>query len=459
MAKTRTRYLCSDCGAESASWLGRCPACGEYGTMKELNRVLGRKASSSLDGVQRSGEGVRALSEISRNESERRSSGISELDRILGGGFVPGSVILVGGDPGIGKSTLLMQTAQAMAEEWDQPVLYVSGEESPGQVRIRAERLQALHGKLLFLASTDLAEASQAAREHKPSLMIMDSVQTLTDPDHEGVSGAASQLRQVTSKLSALAKEEGFPLVLIGHVTKDGQIAGPRVLEHMVDAVLYFEGETRGTGRILRTVKNRFGASHEVALFEMRNNGLEAILDPSSLLGGSREGAVGSAVAVTWTGSRPLAVEIQALVSATRYGTPARVVQGLDSRRVSLLVAVLEKCSGMQLGGSDIFVSVAGGLKLDDPALDAALIAALASSFTSRSLPSSAVFLGETGLRGDLRPVSQVNERCREAERLGFSSVFAASAGQDLPAGVQGLSDVPALLRAAGVLQEDAAGR
>ncbi|MBC8366763.1 DNA repair protein RadA [bacterium] len=446
MAKTKTRYLCKECGSESAAWMGKCPSCGAWDSLTELNRVIGKQGARALDGVKRRGMDPVPLSEVPAESATRGSSGVDELDRVLGGGFVPGSVVLVGGDPGIGKSTLLLQVASALAARGE-TVLYVSGEESPGQVRLRAERLDALEAKILFLASTDLDELREASLNLKPALVIVDSVQTMADTAQEGAPGGVSQLRHVTARLSALAKDRGFPLVLIGHVTKDGQIAGPRMLEHMVDAVLYFEGEERGAGRILRSVKNRFGSTNEVALFEMTGKGLEALSDPSGFLGGRHlQGEVGSAVTVTWTGTRPLAVEVQALVSSPRYGTPARVVQGVDPKRVSLLVAVLEKSTGMQLGGSDIFVSVAGGLKLDDPATDAALLAALASSFTGKPVPEATVFLGEVGLRGNLRPGSQVADRCREAERLGFKRAVVAAEAGDLPPLARRVDGVVALV-------------
>jgi DNA repair protein RadA/Sms len=426
--------------------MGKCPSCGAWDSLTELARVIGKQATRSLDGVARRGMDAIPLTEVSAESSLRKPSGEDELDRVLGGGFVPGSVVLVGGDPGIGKSTLLLQVASALAAKGE-TVLYVSGEESPGQVRLRAERLDAIEEKIFFLASTDLDELRTEALKLEPSLVIVDSVQTMADPAQEGAAGGVSQLRHVTARLSALAKDRGFPLVLIGHVTKDGQIAGPRILEHMVDAVLYFEGDERGAGRILRSVKNRFGSTNEVALFEMTGKGLEALSDPSGFLGGRHlEGELGSAVTITWTGTRPLAVEVQALVSSTRYGTPARVVQGVDSRRVSLLVAVVEKSTGMQLGGSDIFVSVAGGMKLDDPATDAAILVALASSFTGQPVPEATVFIGEVGLRGNLRPGSQLPDRCREAERLGFRRAVVASEAGDLPALAHRIASVKDLI-------------
>lgn len=463
MAKSKTRYLCRECGNESATWMGRCPSCGAWDSLTELARVIGKdgvraaNARAALDGVERGGLDPVPLADIPADATERLPSGLGELDRVLGGGFVPGSVVLVGGDPGIGKSTLLLQVALTLAEADRPDVLYVSGEESPGQVRLRAERLGAAHDKILFLASTLLDEVIEAAGKVEPSLLIVDSVQTLADSGQEGVSGGAAQLRHVTSRLSAMAKSAGFPLVLIGHVTKDGQIAGPRVLEHMVDAVLYFEGEDKGAGRILRSVKNRFGSTNEVALFEMTGRGLEPISDPSRFLGGRHlKGEVGSAVTVTWTGARPLAVELQALVSSPRYGTPSRVTQGLDPRRVSLVVAVLEKATGMQLGGSDIFVSVAGGMKLEDPAADAALLVALASSYTGHGAPDATIFLGELGLRGDLRPAVQVAERCREAQRLGFERILSPSGQErERPEGLESCADVSALLAAAGLLASE----
>jgi DNA repair protein RadA/Sms len=461
MAKKNTRFLCKECGAESATWLGRCPHCGAWDSLTELARVIGKEAAArGPRPAAASAIGAaaipRPLAELPLDASRRLGSGLAELDRVLGGGFVPGSVVLVGGDPGIGKSTLLLQAAQAMAGVSRQPVLYVSGEESPGQVRLRAERLGALAPALYFLAATELAPVLAAVEQLAPALVVLDSVQTLGDADIEAATGSVTQVRHVTQVLSRAAKERGFPLVLIGHVTKEGQIAGPRLLEHMVDAVFYFEGEEAGLGRILRAVKNRFGPTHEIALFEMTSAGLIAVEDPAGFLGGRHlKGELGSAVTVTFTGTRPLAVELQTLVSAPRYGTPARVVQGVDPRRVSLLVAVLERSAGLELGGSDLFVSVAGGLRLDDPATDAALLLALASGYAGRPLPDATLVLGEVGLRGNLRPGSHLEERCHEALRLGFERVLVAATatlGKDLPAGaVQPVTDVPVLLAACGL--------
>ena len=461
MAKKNTRYLCKECGNESATWLGRCPQCGEWDSLAELARVIGKaaaKAPSAAAPVRALGveSMARPLAEVPLDAARRKPSGLAELDRVLGGGFVPGSVILVGGDPGIGKSTLLLQAAQAVAAAGEQPVLYVSGEESPGQVRLRAERLGTLAENLFFLGVAELAPVLGAIDTLNPGLVILDSVQTVGDAELETATGSVSQVRQVTQILSRVAKTRGFPLVLIGHVTKDGQIAGPRLLEHMVDAVFYFEGEDAGLGRILRSVKNRFGPTHELALFEMTGAGLLPVEDPAGFLGGRHlKGELGSAVTVTYSGTRPLAVEVQTLVSAPRYGTPARVVQGVDPKRVSLLVAVLEKSVGLELGGSDLFVSVAGGLRLDDPATDAALLAALVSAHTGQALPDATIALGEVGLRGNLRAGSHLEERCHEAIRLGFERILVAGTAKlptGLPAGVfQALDDVPALLEVCGM--------
>jgi DNA repair protein RadA/Sms len=473
MAKKNTRYLCKECGNESASWLGRCPQCGEWDSLTELSRVIGAAATKQT-ARSATGWGVGGnsqaeatpLAELPLDASRRQPSGLDELDRVLGGGFVPGSVVLVGGDPGIGKSTLLLQAAQAVAATAGKPVLYVSGEESPGQVRLRAERLGALAEGIFFLGVTELAPVMAAIDKLRPGLVILDSVQTVGDPELDSATGSVSQIRHVTQTLSRAAKGADFSVVLIGHVTKDGQIAGPRLLEHMVDAVFYFEGEEAGLGRILRAVKNRFGPTHELALFEMTGKGLLPVEDPAGFLGGRHlKGELGAAVTVTYSGSRPLAVELQTLVSAPRYGTPARVVQGVDPKRVSLLVAVMEKSVGLELGGSDLFVSVAGGLRLDDPATDAALLVALASAYTGQALPDATLALGEVGLRGNLRPGSHLEERCREALRLGFERVLVAPAAK-LPAGLpsgflQPVADVGELLQACGIGRSSgkAAGR
>ncbi|MCP4547203.1 MAG: DNA repair protein RadA [bacterium] len=464
MAKKTTRYMCKECGAESSSWLGRCPQCGAWDSLTELARVIGAKAAAGkVGGSAAAAVGVRVeaqpLADVPAECATRMASGMDELDRVLGGGFVPGSVILVGGDPGIGKSTLLLQAAHLLADldEKQGKVLYVSGEESPGQVRMRAERLDSLHPELYFLGTTELADVRQAIEQLNPRMVVLDSVQTIGNPELDTAMGSVAQVRHVTQALTRVAKERGFPLILIGHVTKEGQIAGPRMLEHMVDAVFYFEGEESGPGRILRSVKNRFGPTHEVALFEMSGRGLLPVTDPAGFLGGRHlKGEMGAAVTITFTGTRPLAVELQTLVSAPRYGTPARVVQGVDPKRVSLLLAVLEKSAGLELGGCDLFVQVAGGLKLDDPATDAALLTALASAHTGRPLKDATLFLGEVGLRGNLRPGSNLEERCFEAARLGFQSVIAPPVNggfKSLPAGlVREVPDVRALLELSGAL-------
>ena len=466
MAKKNTRYLCKECGAEAASWLGRCPHCGEWDSFTELARVIGKQAAAERPGAVVSlGDDAQArpLADLPAESARRSPSGLPELDRVLGGGFVPGAVILVGGDPGIGKSTLLLQAANALAADTGKAVLYVSGEESPGQVRLRAERLGTLAPTLYFLGTTTLASVLAAIAKLDPRLVILDSVQTIGDTDIDAAPGSVTQVRRVTQVLSRVSKTTDTPLVLIGHVTKDGQIAGPRLLEHMVDAVFYFEGEEAGLGRILRSVKNRFGPTHEVALFEMTGKGLIAITDPAGFLGGRHlKGEIGSAVTITYTGSRPLAVELQSLVSAPRYGTPARVVQGVDPKRVSLLVAVLEKQAGLELGGGDLFVSVAGGLKLDDPMTDAALLMALASAATGRALPDATLCLGELGLRGDLRAGSHMEERCLEAQRLGFERLILPESKQKLNGlkalEIQRVAKVTELLSLCGIGRSRGAG-
>ncbi|QIA28076.1 DNA repair protein RadA [Thermaerobacter sp. PB12/4term] len=428
---SRTVFTCQACGHASPKWLGRCPDCGAWNTFVEERAAAparggGRRSGHSLAGVLAAAtEPVEpiALHQVDAGRQPRLPTGMAELDRVLGGGFVPGSVVLVGGDPGVGKSTLLLQVSQHLAARGS-PVLYVTGEESAAQVRLRAERLGALAPDLAVLPTTDALQAAEAIGRYQPALAVIDSIQTLAHPDVASAPGSVSQVRESVALLMAVTKRLPVVLVLVGHVTRAGTIAGPRVVEHMVDAVLYFESPAHHAYRLLRAIKNRFGATHEIALFEMQDRGLAEVANPSARLLSERpRGAAGSAVVAAVEGTRPLLVEIQALVAPAPYGNPRRVATGLDLGRAALVLAVLDKRAGLHLGGCDVYLKVAGGLRVDEPALDLALAVALASSHRDRPADPEAVVIGELGLAGEVRSVQRVDERVREAQRLGFRRV------------------------------------
>jgi DNA repair protein RadA/Sms len=421
-AAPRTVFLCSACGNESPKWFGRCPHCGEWNTAVEETARPGAAATASRGYA--SGSAPARLSEIEGSAEDRRKSGIGELDRVLGGGLVPGSLVLIGGDPGIGKSTLALQLAVALSSQ-DRSVLYVSGEESARQAKMRAERI-ALRGgaeHLWLQSEVDLdAILAEVGRLH-PSLLVVDSIQTLSNAALPAAPGSVAQVRECGLRLLRLAKERALPIVLIGHVTKDGSVAGPRTLEHMVDVVLYLEGDSHHEYRILSAAKNRFGSTNEIGVFEMRGDGLAEVENPSERLLRDRGRSVpGSAVVASIEGTRPLLVEVQALVAPTHFANPQRTAQGVDVRRLAVVIAVLEKRAGLSLAGSDVFVNVAGGIRLEEPAADLGLALALASSFRDLPLPPDLVAIGEVGLGGELRPVSQIARRLEEAMRLGFRS-------------------------------------
>lgn len=424
MARNKSSYVCQSCGAASTLWAGRCDSCGEWNTIVEekVNSGVGAGPKSAIS----SGRPIALTSLAGKIEDAQRIvTGISELDRVTGGGFVVGSAILVGGDPGIGKSTLLLQAAAALADT-GKNVIYVSGEEAIAQVQLRAQRL-GLADSPVQLASETHVETILATLEHadKPDLVIIDSVQTMWTERVDSAPGTVTQVRTSAQAMTRFAKKSGAAVVLVGHVTKDGQIAGPRVVEHMVDAVLYFEGDSSHTFRILRGVKNRYGATDEIGVFEMTQAGLSEVANPSALFLDQRdEGAAGSAVLAGIEGTRPILVEIQALVSPSPLGTPRRAVVGWDSSRLSMIVAVLETRCGVRLGANDIYLNVAGGLKINEPAADLAVAAALISSLTGVPLPKDAVYFGEISLSGGIRPVVHASQRIREAAKLGFSSAF-----------------------------------
>ena len=437
--KQKTVFACGECGHASPKWLGQCPACKRWNTLnEELPPPEERGAPRVFGGVARAARPV-PLHEVEASEDARLRTGIGELDRVLGGGVVPGSLVLLGGDPGIGKSTLLLTALERLAAVVaGRPILYVTGEESARQVKLRADRLGVTAAALHLFPETDAGKVLHAAEQLRPAVLAIDSIQTQYLPELQSAPGTVTQIRETTARFMAFAKITDTPTFLVGHVTKDGAIAGPRVLEHMVDTVLYFEGGGAHPYRILRAHKNRYGSASEIGVFEMKSEGLVEVQNPSALFLSERpEGAPGSAVAAALSGSRTLLVEVQALVSPATFGTPRRTALGVDSNRVALLAAVLEKKAGIDILGCDLFVNVAGGLTLDDPAADLATVAALASSFRNRALDGRTLVLGEVGLAGEVRAVAQADARLAEAARLGFTRAL-------VPAGNARHAEVPA---------------
>lgn len=417
MKAERSVFTCGECGEVSIKWLGRCPACGSYGTMQEEKKKAVEKGRTS-----RAGAEPMQMRQIGE-EPERLLVGIEELDRVLGGGAVPGSLVLLGGEPGIGKSTLLLQAGSGLTHRGVK-VLLVSGEESAAQIGTRARRTGALSPDLFLLCETDVEVVIDTARDLAPQVVVVDSIQTMRCPDVDSSPGNVTQLREGVFRLQSLAKEIDAVVFLVGHVTKEGVLAGPRLVEHMVDCVLYFEGERFGNLRILRSVKNRFGSASELGIFEMTDAGLREVKDPSHLFLGAREEPVsGTAAAVIMEGRRPLVVEVQALVIPSKLPTPKRVSSGMDQRRLAINVAVLERKAGVKLSDRDVYVGVSGGLKVAEPALDLGVCMAIASSRLDKTLPPDTVFLGEVSLTGEVRPISRMGERAKEAARLGFSSL------------------------------------
>ncbi len=417
MAKIGSIFECQSCGYSSAKWLGRCPDCGGWNTFVEERKQVG--VPKSTPGA-RASSGALRLSEIPQGDAPRIATRDEEFDRVLGGGIVPGSLVLLGGEPGIGKSTLLLQVAQNL-QEAGRKVLYISGEESPQQIKLRAERLGKTGDNIYLLAESNLESMLEVVDETRPTDLIVDSVQTAFSADLDSAPGSISQVRHVATAFLNLAKTAGIPVFLIGHVTKEGTIAGPKALEHIVDAVLYFEGERHHNHRIVRAVKNRFGAANEVAIFEMTSRGLLPVRNPSVLFLQERDNpAPGSAILCAMEGTRPIMVEVQALVVASQYGTARRTSTGVDFNRIAVLVAMMEKRLGVPMTGCDIYVNAAGGLEIDEPASDLAIFSAILSSFRNRALARDAVLLGELGLSGEVRSVSQVHIRLREAAAMGF---------------------------------------
>jgi len=420
--QSNTVFLCQNCGYESRKWLGKCPECGEWNSLVE-ERVVKPKKGAGRDGFRLREVKAVAYDEIESQDDTRISSGVTEFDRVLGGGIVPGTLVLLGGDPGIGKSTLLLQVAEKLSTS-GATVLYISGEESERQIKLRGERLGVKAANLLLLPETNLENIQREIERLKPAAVIVDSIQTTFSTEIESAPGSISQIREVAAQFLLLAKQRGVPVFLIGHVTKEGSIAGPRALEHIVDTVLYFEGERHHNHRIVRATKNRFGAANEVGVFEMTNSGLKPVANPSQMFLAERPAdAPGSVVTACMEGTRPVLVEIQALVSTSKYGTGKRMTQGVDQNRVSLMIAMLEKRAGMQLLGDDVFVNLAGGLEVDEPAVDLGLVTAIASSFRNQPIDAHTAVFGEVGLTGEVRGATQASVRAREAQALGFNRI------------------------------------
>lgn len=416
--KTKTVFVCSGCGYESAKWLGKCPACNEWNTFYE------EKMMKSSD---RGGKGTTRstpvapmqLNQVEGKESVRIHTGLGELDRVLGGGLVKGSLTLIGGEPGIGKSTLILQICNTIQGEGK--VLYVSGEESAEQVKLRADRLGIRNESILFLGETDIDRIQEAILSIQPKLVIIDSIQTMYSEEITSAAGTVSQVREITSRIMRICKSNAITTIIIGHVTKDGNIAGPRVLEHMVDTVLYLEGERYFSYRILRGVKNRFGSTNEIGMFEMQQEGMVEILNPSSILiSDTEENPAGSVIVPSIEGTRPLLIEIQALTTPSIFGIPRRTANGVDYNRVTLLMAVLEKKCGLSLGSQDAYVNVVSGIRINEPAVDLGILTAVASSYKNVPIPKDTIVVGEVGLTGEIRSVNLIEKRLKEAEKLGF---------------------------------------
>jgi len=444
MKKGGTIFFCQSCGYESAKWSGQCPACREWNTFAE--EPAAPKPKGAPAGRRRTGERKSpvSLEYIESKNQDRISTGMGELDQVLGGGIVPGSLVLVGGDPGIGKSTLLLQVCRNLAERLS-GILYISGEESLQQIKLRASRIGTFQNSLRLLCETNLADIEAVVLQEGPQVVIIDSIQTMYQEEISSAPGSVSQVREATGVLMRLAKEKNITIFIVGHVTKEGTVAGPRVLEHMVDTVLYFEGDRHASYRILRGVKNRFGSTNEIGVFEMLNTGLREVPNPSEyMLSGKPEGASGSVVVCTMEGTRPMLLEVQALVCRTNFGLPRRTAAGIDYNRVSLLMAVLEKRLNLPLSGFDAYVNVAGGIRLNEPAMDLALVLAVISSYKDIPVPEKTIVFGEVGLSGEVRAVSMAQQRVQEAKRLGFSRVILPKSSMEQVKNIRGIELVGA---------------
>ena len=428
MAKTKTVFFCTDCGTETPKWMGRCPGCGAFNTMQEH---IEKPVSSGMGKVTSvSTRKPRPISQVDSGDESRFYTGMGELDRVLGGGAVTGSLVLVGGAPGIGKSTLLLQICDQLCQE--RRVLYISGEESERQIKMRAERLGVTPQELLILSETRLSDIVDSVEEAKPDILIVDSIQTLYNEENESAPGSVSQVKDCTMTMMQLSKQQGITVFVVGHINKDGNIAGPKVLEHMVDCVLYFEGDPNSSYRLLRAAKNRFGSTNEIGVFEMGDSGLIEVPNPSQmLLEGRPEGASGTCVACVMEGTRPILAEVQALVSKTSFNVPRRTADGFDFNRSALLLAVAEKRAGMKLSMFDAYINVIGGLRLDEPGADLPVVLSVASSYRDTVIADDLVAIGEVGLTGEIRSVSNMNQRLAEVSRLGFKKCIIPNNGSE----------------------------
>ncbi len=421
MAKSKTIFVCSECGNESSKWLGKCPACNSWNTFYEQKVVETKSSGRNARNSEKINNKPQTLNSYQAKETIRTSTGFNELDRVLGGGLVKGSLVLLGGEPGIGKSTLILQICDKVKGEGK--VLYVSGEESAEQIKMRADRLGINNDDILFLGETDIDIVNQAIIDINPKLVIIDSIQTMYSEEITAAAGSVSQVREITSQVMRVCKSRAITTIIIGHVTKEGNIAGPRVLEHMVDCVLYLEGERYFTYRILRGVKNRFGSTNEIGMFEMREEGMCEITNPSDILISEREdNPAGSCIVSCMEGTRPILVELQALTAQTIYGYPKRTANGIDYNRLALLIAVLEKRVGLQLGSQDVYLNVVGGLRINEPSIDLGIVLVTASSFKNVPIPKDMVIMGEVGLTGEIRRINTIEKRLKEAEKLGFKT-------------------------------------
>ena len=439
MAKgKKSIFFCQNCGHEEAKWLGQCPACKEWNTFVEERIDSGITKGTTVAARAVHEAKVVPLTEVTADDDTRSETGIKELDRVLGGGIVPGSLVLVGGDPGIGKSTLLLQVCQRMAQM--KKILYISGEESQAQIKLRANRMGNFTSGLLLLCETNLGIIRSVIEKERPELVIIDSIQTMYSEDVTSAPGSVSQVRESTNVFMQLAKGLCIPIFIVGHVTKEGTVAGPRVLEHMVDTVLYFEGDRHASYRILRAVKNRFGSTNEIGVFEMRQSGLVEVENPSEyMLSGKPENASGLVVACSMEGTRPILLEIQALVCRTNFGMPRRTAAGTDYNRVNLLMAVLEKRLGMSLGNCDAYVNIAGGIKMNEPAIDLGIVMALVSSYRNRPIDEKTIVFGEVGLSGEVRAVNMPEQRVAEAKKLGFETCILPEVSLKMVKEIQGI--------------------
>lgn len=421
MAKTKTTFFCQNCGSQYAKWIGKCTSCNEWNTIvEEIIQKEEKRSWKQTSSVKKVSKALK-IAEIELNAEDRIPTKNNELDRVLGGGLVKGSVLLLGGEPGIGKSTLILQVALSIAKK----VLYVSGEESQSQIKMRAERLANQNNDCLILTETKTQNIFRNIEEIQPEIVVIDSIQTLYTDTIDASPGSISQIRETTAELIKFAKETATPVILIGHITKDGHIAGPKILEHMVDVVLQFEGDRNHTYRILRAQKNRFGSTSELGIYEMQSFGLREVENPSEILISQKDESLsGTAISATLEGIRPLMIEVQALVSTAVYGTPQRSATGYNIKRLNMLLAVLEKRAGFRLGAKDVFLNITGGIKVDDPAIDLAVVAAILSSNEDEPIPQEFCFAAEVGLAGEIRPINRVDQRILEAEKLGFKKIF-----------------------------------